>query len=101
MTTTQLESSQTSDTAVFLRLLNNGRGAMSVALARYILKLGFTTDDQARMTELAARNQDATISDEERAELRSFVKAGHFLALFHSRARKALEKRRGNRVAHG
>ena len=66
---------------------------MSEELARYVLTLGFDADDQNRMRDLAARNQDGRLSADELEELQSFVKAGHFLALLHSRARKALKTR--------
>jgi hypothetical protein len=84
----------TSEAEVFSRLLDNGQGDMSAELARYILGLGFGPKDQARMRDLAERNQEAVLSAKESAELQAYVKAGHLLALLHSRARKALRKRR-------
>ena len=83
-----------SDIAIFGRLLNNSKGNMSPELARYVLTLGFTEADQSRMRELAASNQRGGLSGEERQELMSYVKAGHLLALIHSKARKALKKRK-------
>jgi hypothetical protein len=35
---------------------------MSSELARYVLTLGFNDEDQARMTDLAARNQEGDLS---------------------------------------
>src|SRR5437667_9633588 len=93
-TTTRHAAPQTSEAAIFGRLLSNSKGEMSPQLARYVLTLGFTDDDQARMGDLAERNQDGALSSEERQELLNFVKAGHLLALLQSRARKALEQRK-------
>ena len=81
------------DAGVLARLFENGRGSMSPTLARYVLTLGFGKEDQTRMGELAESNQSGQLSEEERSELVEFVRAGHILALFHSRARKALKAR--------
>ena len=63
-------------------------------LARSVLTLGFGDEDQARMRDLAARNQEGSLSAEEQAELASYVKAGHLLALLHSNARSALNPKK-------
>jgi hypothetical protein len=94
MTTTKTIQSQTTEVAVFGRLLNNAKGEMSPELARYVLTLGFNDTDQARMRDLAARNQQGSLPADEQEELLSYVKAGHLLALLHSKARKALKKRK-------
>jgi hypothetical protein len=92
MPTIQTPPSRTSDATIFWRVLNNGRGPMSAQLARYILTLGFDDDDQARMSDLATRNQDNRLSPGELEELQSFVKAGHLLVLLQSKARKTLKR---------
>ena len=56
--------------------------------------LGFDTADQNRMHDLAARNQEGTLTPEEREELLNYVNAGHLLALLHSKARKSLGKKK-------
>jgi hypothetical protein len=94
MATAQRAQDNTSDLAIFARLLRNGKRAMSSGLARYILGLGFDHADQARMADLAARNQDGRLSALEQGELMGFVKAGHLLALLQSKARQALKKGR-------
>ena len=85
---------RTSEIAIFGRLLNNARGEMSPAVARYVLKLGFDAGDQARMGDLAARNQEGSLSAEEHEELMNFVRAGHWLALLQSKARKSLKRKK-------
>jgi hypothetical protein len=94
MITRQTANAKTSEAAIFGRLLSNGKGEMAPDLARYILTVGFSSEDQARMTELAARNQGGELSPEEQDELPRYVRAGHLLALLHSKARKALKKRK-------
>jgi hypothetical protein len=63
---------------------------LSRELARHVLTLEFGEDDQARMRDLAARNQEGALSPEEREELETYVNAGHLLALLHSKARTSL-----------
>ena len=83
-----------SELAIFARLLSNHQGDMSPHLARYVLTLGFSDAERARMDDLAVRNQDGRLSPDEHDELMNYVKAGHWLALLHSKARKALKKRK-------
>ncbi len=80
-----------SDLAIFGRLIKADRGDLSPSLARYILTLGFGEDDQSRMRDLAERNQDSGLRGKEKEELQGYVKAGHLLALLHSKARKSLK----------
>ncbi len=94
MNTTSATPVAPGELAIFGRLLRNGQGEMSARLARYVLTLGFSADDQARMRELAARNQEGTLTAEGKDELLSFVKAGHLLALLHSQARRSLKGRK-------
>jgi len=94
MAITPADRTRTSEFAIFARLLSNHKGDMSPRLARYMLTLGFNVAEQARMHELAVRNQDGRLSADEHDELMNYVKAGHLLALLHSKARKALKKRK-------
>jgi hypothetical protein len=73
---------------------------MSPELPRYVLTLGFGEEDQARMRDLAERNQAGALPSEEQAELMSFVQAGHLLALLHSKARKSLKNSRTTSAVH-
>ena len=67
------------------------RGIVEKELARYILTLGFDDEDQDRMSNLAERNQEGLLSGDEKVEFESFVKAGHMVALLHSKATMALK----------
>jgi hypothetical protein len=83
-----------SELAIFARLIRADHSDLSRELARYILTLGFDDEDQKKMTDLAERNQEGLLSSDEKAELENFVKAGHMLALLHSKARLALKPRK-------
>ncbi len=85
---------RSSEVAIFGRLIRASDGDLSRELARFILTVGFDTADQARMKDLAARNQEDTLSSEEKEELLSYVKAGHLLAVLHSKARKSLRTKK-------
>jgi hypothetical protein len=94
MRSTQTTRAGTSEVAIFGRLIKAHDGDLSRELARYILTLGFGEEDQARMGDLAARNREGALSPEEKEELQNYVKAGHLLALLHSKARKSLKQRK-------
>jgi predicted XRE-type DNA-binding protein len=94
MATAQSGKTRSSDIAIFGRILSQHKRGMSADLARYVLTLGFTDADQARMELLAAANQQRSLSPDDREELMGYVKAGHLLALLHSNARQSLKKRK-------
>lgn len=79
-----------SEIAIFGRLLRTDCGELSRDLARYLLSLGFGKADQARMLKLSEKNQRGQLSAAEQNELNHYVKAGHLLALLHSKARQSL-----------
>jgi hypothetical protein len=66
-------------------------------LARHLLKLAFSGDDEKRMDELAARNEDGEITPAELAELDNFVRVGTVPLILQSRARKFLKRKSASR----
>ena len=90
------QANKTSEIAIFARLIKADGDDMSRELARYILTLGFDEEDQARMRDLAERNQEGSLSFEEEEELQNYVKAGHLVALLHSKARKSLKAKQAS-----
>ena len=58
--------------------------------ARKILGLGFPDEVQARMHQLAVKNQESQLTAEETEELDNCIKAGDLLAILQSKARKSL-----------
>jgi hypothetical protein len=91
-----IKDDKISEIAIFARLIKADDGDLSRELARYILTLGFDEPDQARMRELAERNEEGALSSDEQRELQNYVKAGHMLALLHSKARRSLKAERAS-----
>jgi hypothetical protein len=86
-----------SEVAILGRLFVDGKSELTQDRARYLLELGFSDEDQARMTELAENNQAGRLTETEREELLGFAKAGCLLGILHSRARRVLRKPSGRR----
>jgi hypothetical protein len=78
------------EVTILARVLCNENGELPEDLARYILDLGFSDRDKARMHDLAVRNQDDALSPAEKEEMHAFGKAGDVLAIFKSKARRTL-----------
>ncbi len=99
MTTSGMtKNDTTSEVAIFARLIKVDAGDLPRGLARHILSLSFDDEDQARMRALAEKNQEGSLSAPEQEELQNDIKAGHLLALLHSKARRSLKVRK-NRVS--
>jgi hypothetical protein len=81
------------EVTILARVLGNEQGRLPAGLARYLLKLGFSERDKARMHELAVRNQEGALAPAEKEELYAFAKAGSLLSLLKSRARRTLNIR--------
>lgn len=79
-----------SEGELFLRLWN--RQPLSPALARHVLKLGWSEQDERRMDELAEKNREGELTPAERHELDTYVRVGLTLSILKSRARKRLAK---------
>ena len=69
-----------SEVAILARVLGNGQRPLPAEMARYILTLGFSDDDKARMHDLAVRNQNDELSAAEKEELFAYGKAGTLLS---------------------
>jgi hypothetical protein len=81
----------TSEISILARVLSDGE-EFTPALARHVLGLGFSEEDNARMNDLAARNQRGALSSRERDNLRGYANAGCLLGILHAKARRALKK---------
>jgi hypothetical protein len=83
--------SEAGEIAILGRVLGNGK-EFTPSLARHLLKRSFTSEENARINDLAARNQLGTLSPRERAQLRDYAHAGCLLGILHAKARRALKK---------
>lgn len=99
--TTVARRSETSEAAIFSRVWEDEKKALSPTVARHVLKLRFSAKDQDRMHELAAKNRAGELSAEETEEIDNFVKVGDLLALLQSKARQRLRKTRAGVARHG
>ena len=86
---------------IFSRIFESSREGISPELARYILGLGFSTEDSSRMRELAAKNRRGEISYQELEELDNYITAGDILAIWQSQARQALKQCPASSPRHG
>jgi hypothetical protein len=75
---------------IFEGLIEPERGGFSAELAQYVLGLKFSEAQVARYESLADRNQEGTLSPEERSELEGFVTVNNFLMIMKLKARHSL-----------
>jgi hypothetical protein len=78
------------EVAILARILGNERGQLPSDLARYLLDLGFSDRDKARMHDLVTRNQADALTPAEKEEMFAFGKAGDLLSILKSKARRTL-----------
>ena len=90
MLTTATNHGSPSEVTILARVLGNEKGQLPAEMARYLLNLGFSDVDKARMHDLAVRNQDDALSSLEKEELFAYAKAGTLLSILKSKARRVL-----------
>ena len=78
------------DVTILARVLANGEGQLPRDVASYLLNLGFSERDKARMHELAARNQEDALSPAEKEVLEAYGKVSDILSILKARARRTL-----------
>jgi hypothetical protein len=88
---TTTHSAGQSEVSILARILGNGQDKLPPDMARYVLTLGFSEHDKARMHDLAVRNQEDALAAAEKEELFAYAKAGTLLSILKSKARKALK----------
>lgn len=77
---------------IFGRIIKPDERTLSLAAARALLKLDFDEGDRRRMHELAAKNQEESLSPVERADLDAYVHVGLVLDLLHTKAKLSLKR---------
>lgn len=78
------------EAAIWARLIESQPQGLTPEAARYLLALGFTENDQARLQELADHSQAGTLSEKEGREFDSYLHIGNLLAVMQSKARLVL-----------
>ena len=76
--------------SIFRRLIDANSGALTPSMAEAILQLQFSQADQERVSVLASKSNDGTLSAEEGQEYDGYIAAADLLALWQSKARLAL-----------
>ena len=69
-------------------------GGLSPTAARALLKVRFSARDHRRMTELSVKARTGALTVQEQSEIDTFEQLGCLLDILHSKARRALKKRR-------
>jgi len=82
----------TTGAAILGRLIGPDRPTLSPDAARSILALTFDPEDRRRVLELSAKNQEGSLTAQERAELEEYLRADDFLSLLQSKARLSLKR---------
>ncbi len=79
------------EVTILARVFDDEHGLIPRALARAIVDVDFSQCDEARMHDLAVRNQKDALSPSEKKELFAFAKAGTLLSILQSKARRTLK----------
>ena len=77
------------DALILARVIVPEKPGISPGVAEELLKLGFSEDDHKRMSELAEKARQGTLTPEERAETEGFERVSSFLGFLKSKARKS------------
>jgi hypothetical protein len=86
-----------SEAAILSRLIRPEEDDLAPEAAEGFLRIRFGQHDLDRMHDLAVRNQEDRLTPRERDEMESYRRVGYLLDLIHSKARRALAKRRADR----
>lgn len=86
------------DFAVFADLWNRPGTSMPPAVARYILRLRFSDEENGRVLDLVRRHKSTGLTANEIAEMDAYLKAADMLAILWSKARMALNRKKAAKV---
>jgi hypothetical protein len=83
----------TGDTTVSIlrRLIEDSQDGLSPEVAKSVLQMHFSEADLARVTELASRCNQGTLTAEETLEYDGYVAADALISLWQSKARASLQ----------
>ena len=85
-----LATAETSEMAIFRRIVDPEQPFLSAEAARVLLRLDFNVDDRTRMNQLAAKNRAGKLTPTEEQELDSYIRVGQMLGILQSKARRSL-----------
>ncbi len=85
-------SGANTEAAILARLIEIGQEELPRGAAEYLLSIRFSEHDTARMNKLSALAREGKLSNEEQAELDSYIHVGNLLAVMQSKGRRALKR---------
>jgi len=77
--------------SILERVIEPHSGNITADLARFLLTLDFSSDDQRRIAELSDKTQQGTLTEIESTELESFLQVDDFLSILQSKSRQRLK----------
>ena len=86
-----MSSSIIDESAILARVIAANEPTLPSDVAKELLKWGFDESDKLRMSDLAAKARQGTLSAEEQSEADSFERVSSFLGLVKSKARRSLQ----------
>ncbi len=84
------QTATNSEAAILARLIQVRQENLSRGAAEYLLSIQFEDRDVIRMNNLAQLAQRGNLSEDERAELDSYLHVSNLLAIMQSKARRSL-----------
>jgi hypothetical protein len=85
------QTPKSSEAAILSRVIRGSKLTLPPEAARALIDLGFPEEDKKKMHQLAIKNQQGRLSQEEEQELDSYVRIGRFLDLLSAKAAKSLK----------
>ena len=82
------------EVGILERLFRLREDDLSLAAARAWLRVTFPHEDIERINDLSRKAREGTLTVEEQEELDTYERVGHFVDMMHSKARRALKRRR-------
>ncbi len=82
----------TYEPTVLARILEPLAKCLTPEVAQEIIKLRADSVLQARVTALASKNTEGTLTEEERSEYESYVHATNFISILQAKARKLIHQ---------
>ena len=80
-----------SESTILARVISPESPTIPTSAATEILKWGFGSSDHERMSALAAKAREGSLSDEEQVEIEGYERVSSFLGLIKSKARRSLQ----------
>ena len=78
------------EAAILSRVFEVNESVLTPSVARYVLSMRFSAEDEDRVDELSARARTGVLTEGEAEELDSYLRVGSLLAVMQSKARRRL-----------